>query len=66
MKLSDLLKGMDIPDNRRDITQLPNIKWLLRNLHVKNGDNEKFPEAIKALVSLFKRMNITRKKIRAS
>ena len=38
--LNQRLADMDIPDMRRDITKLDNVRWLLRNIRVRNGNNE--------------------------
>ena len=47
--LNELLSAMDIPDMRRDITNLSNVKWLLRNISVRNSKNEQIAEAIAVL-----------------
>jgi len=47
--LNDLLSTMDIPDMRRDITDISNVRWLLRNIGVRNSKNVAFPEAIAVL-----------------
>lgn len=43
------LKEWDIPDMRRDISKLANVRWLLRNLSANNFENSLFPEAIRLL-----------------
>jgi len=47
--LAELLSTMDIPDMRRDITKIDNVRWLLRNIAVRNGKNEQVSEAIAVL-----------------
>ena len=42
--LQTLLQTFDIPDNRMEITPA-NIRWLSRNLAVRNGDNPMFETA---------------------
>jgi hypothetical protein len=42
--LSTLLGHMDIPKMRRELTP-SNIRWLGRNLGVRNGDHPMFPTA---------------------
>lgn len=49
-KLEKLLRKMDIPSNRKYIN-LNNLKWLHRNLGVRNSSNPDFEEAMK-LVNL--------------
>ena len=36
--LTTILDDMEIPLMRRDVTQVSNLRWLMRNLRVKNGD----------------------------
>lgn len=47
MKLSELLEGMDVPDNRRD-----DLRWLLRNLAIRNSDNPSLPQALTLIKKL--------------
>lgn len=47
--LNDLLSTMDIPDMRRDITDISNVRWLLRNISIRNSKNEQIAEAIAVL-----------------
>ena len=35
-RLSSLLEEMDIPEKRRDLTKISNIRWLNRNLAINN------------------------------
>lgn len=44
-KLEAILLSMDIPEMRRKITN-SNVRWLLRNLRVSNGDHEDIELAI--------------------
>lgn len=44
-KLESLLRKMDIPSNRKHIN-LNNLKWLNRNLGIRNSNNPKFEEAM--------------------
>ena len=49
-----LPKDMDIPIRRRDVTELDNVRWLLRNLGVRNGDHPQFTMSIEILKNLAK------------
>ena len=44
-----MLAGMDIPAGRRDADNPDNVRWLLRNLPINNGDN---PHAKMAMILL--------------
>jgi len=43
------LESMDIPELRLDISKPYNVRWLLRNLRINNGEEERINEAIEAL-----------------
>jgi len=49
MDLGELLEGMDIPDNRRD-----DLRWLLRNLAIRNGNNPSLPQALDVIRKLIR------------
>ena len=39
VRLSELLEDMDIPEMRRDLNKVSNLRWLQRNLNINNeGD----------------------------
>jgi hypothetical protein len=40
---------MDVPAMRRDISKPENVRWLLRNLRIRNLDNPSIGEAIALL-----------------
>jgi len=42
--LQTLLQQFDIPENRREMTPA-NLRWLGRNLQIRNGDNPMFETA---------------------
>jgi len=50
--LDAILKEMDLPEMRRDTSSLANVRWLMRNMGVKNKDHPKYGEAKKALKAL--------------
>jgi len=45
--LGELLEGMDVPDNRRD-----DLRWLLRNLAIRNEGNPSLPQALSVIRKL--------------
>ena len=49
IELQRLLDGMDIPNNRRD-----DLRWLLRNLAIRNGDNPSLPQALDVIRKLIR------------
>jgi len=44
-RLLELLETMDVPKLRKNLT-LENIRWLKRNLMIRNGEHQHFAEAI--------------------
>jgi hypothetical protein len=53
-RLADLLRGMDIPAMRRDLNDPSNLRWLGRNLPIRNADHPDIDEAV-ALVRALSR-----------
>lgn len=49
MRLNEILAEMDIPEIRKKTDDPANLRWLLRNLHVRNGHRKEFTEAIALL-----------------
>ncbi len=47
-----LLRQMDLPEFRRDVSKPENVAWLLRNIQVRNSDNPFLGEAQALLRSL--------------
>jgi len=54
------LDTCDVPLNRRDISQTRNVAWLLRNLHVRNSENENFRDLIFELRDIVMRPSQTK------
>ena len=44
--LNSEIQKMDVPENRKDITKIENILWLIRNLILRNIDNDNFTRVI--------------------
>ena len=45
-QLTGILEEMDIPEMRKDIKRLGNLRWLQRNLLIRNRKHPKAAEAI--------------------
>lgn len=52
--LNSILDTMDIPDNRRDINDFGNLAWMLRNLQIRNSENEDYGRAITIIKKIYK------------
>jgi hypothetical protein len=49
IRLNILLREMDVPAMRRDISKPENVRWLLRNIRIRNLDNPSIGEAVMLL-----------------
>lgn len=52
MKLIEILKSMDLPEGRLDLSKEENLRWLLRNIRIQNGDHEQIDVAVVGIISL--------------
>ena len=49
--LSEILNEMDVPAMRKELTT-HNLRWLQRNLFIKNKDKPSFPSAVHFIATL--------------
>ena len=54
-RLRLLLETMDVPEMRRDLTKPANVRWLLRNLAVRNSNNTALREVFRLLRDIGRR-----------
>ena len=55
--LERVLLEMDIPDMRRDLSRASNLRWLLRNIRVRNGNHPRVVEVLDKLRVLLRVCN---------
>ena len=55
--LEGVLLEMDIPDMRRDLSRASNLRWLLRNIRVRNGNHPRVVEVLDKLKVLIRACN---------
>ena len=55
--LEGVLLEMDIPDMRRDLSRASNLRWLLRNIRVRNGNHPRVVEVLDKLKVLLRACN---------
>ena len=48
------LAGFDVPKNKRNLRKAANIRWLLRNLGVRNSNHPDFKETTQDLKDLLR------------
>lgn len=51
--LTEILESMDVPEMRRELTKA-NLRWLGRNLAIRNGKHVKYAYARRLIVELLK------------
>lgn len=49
IRLANILRDMNIPARRRDLSKKENINWMLRNIKIRNLDNPRIFEAVDLL-----------------
>tara|TARA_B100000029_G_C16936500_1_gene727116 strand:- start:158 stop:379 length:222 start_codon:yes stop_codon:yes gene_type:complete len=52
--LGTLLDQMDVPEMRRDTSQISNVRWLSRNLGINNREHAMFATAMSLVKWLLK------------
>jgi len=53
-KLSKMLKEMDIPETRINVSTLTNLRWLSRNMYASNSKHDLFPAAQELMIWLLR------------
>ena len=56
-ELNSILGKMDLPRQRLDLSNESNLRWLLRNISIRNRDSKDCERAEKAIVNLLKQFN---------
>ena len=56
-QLAEMLEEMDIPDFRKNLDKLSNIRWLWRNLLIRNGNHPRATEALEMIVKMSREKN---------
>ncbi len=59
--LSTILNTMNVPDLRKDVTRMSNIRWLSRNLRVQNSDHPMFDTANEMVNFIFRKHYLLRR-----
>lgn len=51
-QLLEFLKKADVPETRRDLSKPENVRWLIRNLGIRNRNLPGFSDAFDELIKL--------------
>jgi len=52
--LLELLRRMDLPDHRKENDTIHNVRWLARNLGVRNEDHPNFDRTMEVIKRILK------------
>lgn len=53
-ELQVLLLTMDIPESKYDVSKIENVRWLQRNIGIRNGKHKDISKAIELIKFLLK------------
>ena len=48
----EMLNEMDVPETRKDLNKLSNLRWLQRNLLIRNGNHPKAVEVVETIAKM--------------
>ena len=52
-----IIEDMDIPEMRKDLNKLGNLRWLQHNLMVRNGNHPRATEVLEMIVKMSREKN---------
>ena len=53
-RIDQILETMDLPKNRLDLSVAGNVRWLLRNMGIRNSGHEDIKNATKILKDILR------------
>ena len=48
----EILNEMDVPDMRKDLNKIGNLRWLQRNLLIRNGNHPRVVEVVETIAKM--------------
>ena len=48
----EILEEMDVPDERKNLNKLANLRWLQRNLLIRNGNHPRAVEVVEFIAEM--------------
>ena len=52
-----IIEDMDIPEMRKNLNKLGNLRWLQRNLMIRNGNDPRATEAVEMIAKMAREKN---------
>jgi hypothetical protein len=53
----EILNEMDVPDIRKDLNKIGNLRWLQRNLLIRNGNHPRAVEVVEVIAKMARDKN---------
>jgi hypothetical protein len=53
----EILNEMDVPDKRKDLNKIGNLRWLQRNLLIRNGNHPRAVEVVEVIAKMAREKN---------
>ena len=60
----EILNEMDIPDMRKDLNKIGNLRWLQRNLLIRNGNHPRAVEVVETITKMARDKNKENQQVR--
>ena len=58
-----IIEDMDIPEMRKNLNKLGNLRWLQRNLMIRNGNDPRATEAVEMIAKMAREKNKQNQKV---
>ena len=59
----EILNEMDVPDFRKDLNKIGNLRWLQRNLLIRNGNHPRAVEVVETITKMARDKNKENQKV---
>ena len=59
----EILNEMDVPDMRKDLNKIGNLRWLQRNLLIRNGNHPRAVEVVETITKMARDKNKENQKV---
>ena len=60
----EILNEMDVPDMRKDLNKIGNLRWLQRNLLIRNGNHPRAVEVVEVIAKMARDKNKENQQVR--
>jgi len=59
----EILNEMDVPETRKDLNKIGNLRWLQRNLLIRNGNHPRAVEVVETITKMARDKNKENQKV---